>query len=56
MTQFTRFPVAIAVAVLLAGCFRSPMTDTELLGWYTYFKIQADEEQAAYEKANRSRR
>jgi hypothetical protein len=32
------------------------MSETELLGWYTYFKIQADEEQAAYEKAKRSRR
>jgi len=31
------------------------MTDTELMGWYVYFKIQADEEQAAYEKAKRRR-
>jgi hypothetical protein len=31
------------------------MTDLELAGWYTYFKIQADEEKAAYEKAKRRR-
>ena len=35
---------------------RTKMTDTELLGWYTYFKIQADEERAVYDKAKRSRR
>jgi len=34
---------------------RQKMTDTELMGWYVYFKIQADEEQAAYEKAKRRR-
>jgi len=32
------------------------MTDEELIGWYTYFKIQSDEEREAYEKARRRRR
>jgi len=31
------------------------MTDLELAGWYTYFKIVSDEEQNAYEKAKRRR-
>jgi hypothetical protein len=31
------------------------MTDVELLGWNTYFCIQADAEKAAYEKAKRRR-
>jgi hypothetical protein len=31
------------------------MTDTELLGWYVYLKIQSDEEREAYEKAKRRR-
>jgi hypothetical protein len=31
------------------------MTDAELMGWYVYFKIQADEEKEAYDKAKRRR-
>jgi hypothetical protein len=31
------------------------MTDMELAGWHTYFKIQADTEKEAYEKAKRRR-
>jgi hypothetical protein len=34
---------------------RHRMTDTELLGWYVYLKIQSDEEREAYEKAKRRR-
>ena len=51
----TQFHVAEKLGMTLCE-IRTKMTDTELIGWYTYFKIQADEEQAAYEKAKRSRR
>ena len=50
-----QFLVAEKLGLTLSD-LRSRMSETELLGWYTYFKIQADEEQAAYEKAKRSRR
>lgn len=29
------------------------MTDEELAAWYVYYKIRADEEEAAYKKARR---
>lgn len=51
----TQFFVAEKLGITLSD-LRHRMTDAELLGWYTYFKIQADEEQAAYDKAKRSRR
>jgi galactose mutarotase-like enzyme len=31
------------------------MTDMELMGWHTYFNLQANAEKEAYEKAKRRR-
>lgn len=50
-----QFFVAEKLSLTLSD-LRNRMTDTELLGWYTYYKIQADEDQAAYDKAKRGRR
>lgn len=50
-----QFFVAEKLGLTLAE-LRSRMTDTELLGWSTYFKIRNDAEQEAYEKARRRRR
>jgi hypothetical protein len=51
----TQFFVAEKLGLTLSE-LRTRITDTELLGWYTYFKIQSDEEQEAYEKAKRGSR
>jgi len=50
-----QFYVAEKLGMTLSE-LRTRMTDVELIGWHTYYTIVAAEEEAAYEKAKRSRR
>jgi hypothetical protein len=51
---YIQFFVAEKLGLTLSE-LRGRMTDMELIGWHTYFKLQADAEKEAYEKAKRRR-